>query len=175
MKKHKMTINFFYSLFAILFFSPSTGISQITQNDSLALMKIINVFEESIIQKDSVRFNKLFFSNSVDFIGIMSKESERSIKKNYAEFQGLAVSDHKGFIKNICKSEKKEKETFYNIEASSDSTIGSISFDYAFLSNEKMIQWGHEKWNLVKINEEWLITNVVYSIHFPTVEAFPFN
>ena len=57
----------------------------------------------------------------------------------------------------------------------SDGAIGAISFDYGFYSDEKMFQWGKEKWNLAKDGEKWLITDVVFSIHFPNIEPFPFK
>ncbi|MEL7122794.1 MAG: hypothetical protein AAFO07_25330, partial [Bacteroidota bacterium] len=84
-------------------------------------------------------------------------------------------SNHKKFINDICKTPKKQEEKFYNVLLSSDGNIGTVSFDYAFFSEGKMIQWGNEKWNLARDGEKWLITDVVYSIHFPKVEAFPFE
>jgi len=151
------------------------GVGQLAKEDSLALVEVVRGFQESIVQKDSIGFNKLFFDQSVGFVGIMSKETEWSIKKNYADFQGIAISNHKGFIADICKSDKKQQEEFYNIRLWNDGAIATISFDYAFLANDKMIQWGHEKWNLVKDAEQWLITDVIYTIRFPKVEPFPFE
>jgi len=168
-------INYLNILFALLFIAPLMGVSQIAKQDSLSLMEVVTDFQESIAKKDSIRFNQLFFTESVSFVGIMSKDTEWSIKKNYAEFQGIAVSDHKSFINDICKSEKMSKEKFYDIELSTDGFIGSISFNYAFLSGDKMIQWGHEKWNLVREGEKWLITDVIYTIRFPKVEPFPYE
>jgi len=160
-------------LFGLLLFIPGVVQAQISESDSIALTNLITEFKESITQKDSARFHSLFFSESVDFTGIMSKESEWSIKKNYFDFQGIAVSNHKQFIRDICKSPEDQEERFYNIILNSDGAIGAISFDYAFYSEEKMIQWGHEKWNLARDGEKWLITDVVYSIYFPNVEPFP--
>ena len=163
------------ALFGVLLLTPEITIAQVSKADSLTMSAFITDFKESITQEDSTRFNQLFFSESVDFTGIMSKKTEWSIKKGYPEFEGIAVSNHKSFIREICKSPKKEKESFHNISLVSDGAIGAISFDYAFYSDGKMIQWGNEKWNLVKEGESWLITDVVYSIHFPHVEPCPFE
>lgn len=143
--------------------------------DKIKLNELIIEFEQSIVEKDSTRFKKLFFDEKVPFVGIMSKETEMSIKKNYPEFEGISVSNCRKFINDICKTEKKQVEKFYDIKIDTDGSIGSISFDYSFISGIKMIQWGNEKWNLVKINNKWLITNVIYSIHFPSIETFPYN
>lgn len=164
-----------FFLFAFLFVMPQVLIAQIAKSDSIALSNVISDFKESITQKDTIRFNSLFFSESVDFTGIMSKKTEWSIKKDFSDFQGVTVSNHKNFINDICKTPKKQEEKFYNIVLASDGAVGAISFDFAFYSDEKMFQWGREKWNLAKDGEKWLITDVVFSIHFPNVEPFPFK
>jgi len=171
--KKKRTL--WLAIVGLFLFTTSQSAAQISEADSIALSKVITDFKASIIEKDSVRFDSLFFSTAVDFTGIMSEKTEWSIKKGYPEFQGIAVSSHKDFIKDICKTPKKQEERFYNVVLSADGAIGSISFDYAFYSDDKMIQWGNEKWNMAKDGKKWLITDVVYSIHFPHVEPFPFE
>lgn len=135
-----------------------------------SLNEVIVAFEKSIEEKDSVRFKQLFFQDKTPFTGIMSEKTEMSIKKNYPEFEGIAISNSSQFIQEICKTEKAQKETFYNVEIETDGVIASIHFDYTFQSGEKMIQWGKESWNLVKEKGKWLITDVIYSIRFPDVE-----
>ena len=162
------------TLFTILLFASSVCFSQENAVDRLKLNKVVVEFEAAIQQKDSISFQKLFFDKNVAFVGVMSKETEMSIKKDYPEFQGVAVSNCTKFIKEICESEKKQVENFYNINIDSDGVIASIAFDYSFYSGPKMMQWGHEKWDLVYVDDQWLITDVIYSIRFPDLEPFPF-
>ncbi len=150
------------------------SISSFCQKDA-SIQELITDFEQSILTKDSVRFKKLFLDAQVPFVGIMSQATEASIKKDYPDFEGTAVSNCTKFIQDICKSTKKQEEKFYNIKIHTDGAVGAVAFDYAYFSGMRMMQWGHEKWNLVKIKDEWLITNVVYSIHFPDIEPFPFE
>ncbi len=158
----------------LLLFSPGIT-AQVAVADSSLLYQVAHQFQEAIHYKDSIAFNALFFHQKVPFIGIMSSKTEWSFKKDYADFEGIAVSDHEAFIKQICKSEKEQVEKLYDIKISHNGIIASISFDYAFYAGHNMIQWGHEKWNLVKLDESWLITDVVYSIHIPKIEAFPYT
>jgi len=161
----------------VLFFLilPFSIFAQESSASRIQLQQIIKDFQEAISEKDSVKFNKLFFQNEVPFVGIMSPKTEQSIKKNVPDFEGVSVSNSRKFIREICKSEKAQREDFYNIEIYSDGMIGSIMFDYSFTLGDKMIQWGNEKWNLVYDQGKWLITDVIYSIHFPGVEEFPFG
>ena len=162
-------------IFVIVIISSSFSFCQENSVDRLKLNEVLLEFAESIKQKDSIGFKKLFFDEQVSFIGIMSKDTEMSIKKDYPDFQGIAVSNSTKFIEDICKTEKMQEENFYNINIETDRNISSISFDYSFYSDTSMMQWGHEKWNLVYVDDKWLITDVIYSIHFPDVESFPYN
>lgn len=142
------------------------------QNEE-SLKKVIASFQESIIKKDSITFKSLFFDDKVSFVGIMSPQTEQSIKKNYPDFEGIAVSNSSKFIKEICTSEKKQEEKFYNVNIQSDSLLAFISFDYSFWSNGNIFQWGNENWSLVFAENKWFITGVNYSIRFPKVEKIP--
>jgi hypothetical protein len=143
-------------------------------HDDQKLNEVVEKFQSAIIEKDSIAFQKLFFHDKVPFVGIMSGLTELSIKKDYPGFQGIAVSNSRKFINEICRADKAQREQFYNTSIKTDGIIASVSFDYGYYSGEKMVQWGHENWNLVFVENEWLITDVVYSIHFPDIEPFPF-
>ncbi|QIE58744.1 hypothetical protein G5B37_03960 [Rasiella rasia] len=177
MRKNKIIHNLKIEIIflVLILIIPIATYGQNQPSDSLNIQQVIVEFKESIIEKDSLRFYKIFFDESVPFTGIMSEKTEWSIKKKYSDFQGVAVSDHKEFIRDICKSTKNLHEKFYQINTTINGPISSISFDYAFFSDEKMIQWGNEKWNLAKIDSTWLITDVIYSIHFPDIEPFPLS
>ncbi len=141
----------------------------------LHLYDVVDQFKTAIIKKDSISFNRLFFNDKVPFVGSMSEPSEASIKKDYPDFQGLAVSNSSKFIREICASDKPQEEKIFNIDVQTNGVIAAINFDYAYYSGEKMMQWGNENWNVVLVENEWLITDVVYSIHFPEVENSPFK
>lgn len=149
--------------------------AQIDYSTKNELKQVVKNFERSISAKDATRFNKLFFSDEVSFVGIMSEETENSIKEDFDQFDGTSVSDSRSFIETIVDSDKKFKEKIYNIDVDGDGMIASIDFDYSFFSDGNMKQWGHQKWNLVNSNGKWLITNAVYSVHFPNVEKCPFD
>lgn len=165
----------FRLLLVALLFLPISHRAQSSTSDSTALLQLAESFQAAIASKDSNAFQAMFFSPSVSFTGIMSEKTEWSIKKDYAEFQGVSVSNPAKFIRDICLSPKKQREEFFNLRISSDGAIASIHFDYGFYADAELLQWGHEKWNLAKAGSEWLITDVIYSVHFPHVESFPFE
>jgi|GEM_PF-1107444 len=155
-------------------FSNTTKISKDLDSNHLELNEIMQKFKTAIIEKDTLSFDKLFFDEEVSFVGIMSELTEASIKKDYPDFQGVSVSNSSKFIREVSTSANPQEERSYNPVIETDGIIASISFDYSFHSGGRLIQWGHEKWNLVLVENEWLITNVIFSIHFPDIEPFPF-
>lgn len=161
----------------IIFLSVSNirlGVGQsITTNQHTEIENVIIKFKYAILKKDSTLFNSLFFTPSTSFVGIMSKKTEESIQKKYPEFEGTSVSNNRKFILEICKSTKQHEEKFSNVRINTNGAVGTVFFDYSYHIDDKMIQWGQESWNLVFTENNWLITDVIYSIHFPSVESYP--
>lgn len=152
-----------------------SGICQTSDDkQKIQIENLLTQFQDAITSKDSTSFNKLFFDEDVKFIGIMSEKTEASIKKKYHDFQGVSVGKSRKFISQICNSPKNHEENFYSPVIKTDGIIATVSFDYTYLVDKKMIQWGQEIWNLVYTENNWLITGVTFSIHFPTIEPCPF-
>lgn len=104
----------------------------------------------------------------------MSAPTEMSIKKNNPDFQGISVSTATRFIREICSTTKMQEEKIFNIEIKADAPLATVSFDYAFRSENKIIQWGQERWTLVYAEAQWLITQINFSIRFPEIEECPY-
>ncbi|WP_300685034.1 hypothetical protein [Chryseobacterium sp.] len=60
----------------------------------------------------------------------------------------------------------EQEEIFRNISIENNDVIASVIFDYSFLSNRKASNWGKEFWHLAKINGQWKIISVIYSLEF---------
>jgi hypothetical protein len=153
----------------------SLGSMNAQQSDSTEqqLLSVLRNFTMSITEKDSSKFMALFFERDVAFTGIMTRETEWSIKKDYPEFQGLAVSTAQKFIREICASPTYQIEKVWDLNIQHVGPVAHIEFDYSFHSDGEVIQWGHERWNLVFAEGKWLITDVIYSIRFPDIEPVP--
>ena len=161
-------------LITILLFNSLTILhGQETDSTKLELLKVVKDFTMSIAEKDSTKFMALFFDQDVAFTGIMTEKTEWSIKKDYPEFQGLSVSNARRFIREICNSGAYQREQTLNLSIEYNGPIAHIEFDYVFDSDYKVMQWGHERWNLVFAEGHWLITDVIYSVRFPDVEPLP--
>ncbi|MBP6573795.1 MAG: hypothetical protein KA230_05060 [Flavobacteriales bacterium] len=147
---------------------------QFQDSTSAALSDLVTDFQAAIEAKDSLRFKALFFHDNVPFIGIMSKPTEWSIKKDNPRFEGIAVSNCSRFIREVCTSDKSQSETVHNVRIDTDGLIATVRFDYGFAAGGVLTQWGHEAWTVVMVDGAWAITDVVYSIRYPAIEPFPY-
>lgn len=142
-------------------------------NATAEIIKLIDDFKLAISTKDSVLFSKLFFDKSTPIIGVMSDSTERNIQQNNPHFQGLSVSNSQRFIREICRSNKDQKENFANTKIQIDDKLATVNFDYAFVLENEIQQWGKECWSLIFAEGQWFITGINFTVRHPSVEKPP--
>lgn len=148
----------------LLFFSLNFISAQQTSKDKQEIHQLLNSFMQSIIKKDSVTFNSLFFEGNVNWIGVIKEKSQaKTIEDNPSIVKNYFTSTYTSFIQSILRN-KKSEEKFENIVIQNDDAIASVTFDYSFWSEDSMTNWGNEYWQLVKINGKWKISSVLFSI-----------
>jgi hypothetical protein len=148
----------------LLFVSLNFISAQQTSKDKQEIHQLLNSFMQSIIKKDSVTFNSLFFEGNVNWIGVIKEKSQaKTIEDNPSIVKNYFTSTYTSFIQSILR-DKKSEERFENIVIQNDDAIASVTFDYSFWSEDSMTNWGNEYWQLVKINGKWKISSVLFSI-----------
>ncbi|WDF59740.1 hypothetical protein PQ462_23875 [Flavobacterium sp. KACC 22758] len=148
----------------LLFFSLNLISAQQTSKDKQEIHQLLNSFMQSIVKKDSVTFNSLFFEGNVNWIGVIKEKSQaKTIEDNPSIVKNYFTSTYTSFIQSILQ-DKKSEEKFENIVIHNDNVIASVTFDYSFWSEDSMTNWGNEYWQLVKINGKWKISSVLFSI-----------
>ncbi|WP_149205874.1 nuclear transport factor 2 family protein [Flavobacterium johnsoniae] len=148
----------------LLFVSLNFISAQQTSKDKEEIHQLLNSFMQSIVKKDSVTFNSLFFKGNVNWIGVIKEKSQaKTIEDNPSIVKNYFTSTYTSFIQSILR-DKKSEEKFENIVIQNDDAIASVTFDYSFWSEDSMTNWGNEYWQLVKINGQWKISSVLFSI-----------
>lgn len=166
----------FFLLFAFLFCCVLSAIAQVGKSNisdkqqKSEINAVMENFQEAILKKDSTLFNKVFFDKNTPIIGVMSDKTEMSIKLKNPNFQGLTVSNSQHFIREICRTSNQQREIFADIKIKIEERIANVQFDYAFIINDKIHQWGEESWSLTFAEGQWLITGINFTIRYPYVE-----
>lgn len=164
------------TIFTILLFAAlNLASAQQTSKDQQEIHKMLNTFMQSIIKKDSVTFNSLFFEGNVNWIGVINEKSQaKRVEAKPTVTKNYFTDTYQSFIESIVK-DKKSEEKFENIVIQNDDAVASVTFDYTFWSEDSMINWGKEYWQLVKVNGKWKISSILFSMEFSKYYPKPKN
>lgn len=138
--------------------------------DRASIEKVVETFRVSIINKDKDSFMKLFYSDTIPWIGVNTDKSVAWLKahKPKPELQDLPKiyvgKGPKEFIENIVRFSGKEEEKFDNVRIDTDGDVAQVWFDYSYNYSGYKSNWGKEAWHLVRTEEGWKISSVIWSM-----------
>lgn len=158
-------------LFSLLISSFFTS-AQTTKNSKAELEEIIDVFRVSIIEKNNFKkFSNLFLHDSITWAAIITGKTKKKVLQQNPNFTFQGTT-YKSFFEAL-KDGSEEK--FYNVEIDVRNEFATISFDYSFIENSKIQNWGTEYWSLILVNDAWKITSVTWSQNLQQFEPCPFK
>ena len=133
-------------------------------NDVAKIRSVVEEFRQAILHKDAPALTKLLLNPEVLFHHINTQEEVDGARKSNAQFDGMGPSQLGGFAKLLATSKDKLEERFRNIEIRQDGPLGLVTFNYDFVINDKVHHSGLEVWQLCKLDEQWKILSVVWTI-----------
>jgi hypothetical protein len=152
------------------FAAPSYAASE--PGDREKIEKIVETFRVAIIKKDKDSFMKLFYSETIPWIGVttdksLARENANKPKPDMPDLKKIfGSSGPKKFIEGIVKSPEKSEEKFENVRIDSDGDVAQVWFDYSFNHDGYKGNWGKEAWHLVRTDNGWKISSVIWSMEF---------
>ncbi|MBK1894222.1 hypothetical protein [Chryseobacterium paridis] len=153
------TINVLFLVLAMNFYYAQAYKKQETEIQSL-----ITSAKKSIIQKDTATFKSLFAKESFNWTAVIKdKTQQKRLKNKTSQPSNIFTKTPMNFYQFLL-DEGKQEEIFKNIHIENDDVIGSVAFDYSFLSNNKVTNWGKEFWHVAKVEGQWKIVSIIYSI-----------
>jgi hypothetical protein len=155
----------------IFFVSQLVFSQQNKSNNATEIKQVLSTFMECLVKKDSLKFYNLFHKDPIVWVGVTQQKSFANEQKKDSNAVDHFSDSYKAFYRNFYKNEIEEK--FYNVQISEDGYIGSVIFDYSFLFKNKKLNWGKESWGLIKINNHWKITSVIFSIEYEAINPEP--
>ena len=134
-------------------------------DDLAKIRSVLEEFRQDIIHKDGHAITKLILNPDVLFHHINNQEEVDGARKQNAQFDGVGPSQLDGFVKLLATSKDKLEEKFYNIEIRQDGDLGLVTFNYDFVINDKVHHSGVEHWQVCKIDGQWKILSVTWTIY----------
>jgi hypothetical protein len=134
-------------------------------DDIMRINGLLDEFRQDIIRKDGYALTKLVLNPDVLFHHTNTQEEIDSARKYNAQFDGIGPSQLDGFAKLLATSKDKLEERFRNIEIRQDGPLGLVTFNYDFVINDKVHHSGLEVWQVCKIDGQWKILSVAWTIY----------
>ena len=134
-------------------------------DDLAKIRSVLEEFRQDIIRKDGYALTKLVLNPDVLFHHINNQEEVDGARKQNAQFDGIGPSQLDGIAKLLATSKDKLEEKFRNVEIRQDGDLGLVTFNYDFVINDKVHHSGLEIWQLCKIDGQWKILSVTWTIY----------
>lgn len=135
--------------------------SQGTKEDEAAIRKVVDSFFECVAKKDKETFLSLFANQEISWVGAGSI--------------GKMVSSPSDFMDQLKAGGGEYGEDLHNLSIWNDEFIAVVTFDYGFITNGKVTNWGKESWMLIKENSQWKITSFNFSVIMSFKQPYPFE
>ncbi len=162
---------YIYIILALFFLTSSINIH--AQKTNKNFNRIINTFSDAIKNPEmETEFYNLFLHDSITWATVNAGKTKEVLKskKNYKPYSSASF---KAFYKMIKSGNYEEK--FYNIVTNQDKNYATINFDYSFHKESEIKNWGKEYWTLLKVDEQWKITSVLWTTNYQYIEKCPFE
>ena len=156
---------------ALSTFAPMSHAAQ-DAADRARIEQVVETFRVSLIKKDTATFMKLFYSETIPWIGVVTDNSvawENANKPdaNMPDTKKLSAGGTpRKFIEGIAKNPARIEEKFDNVRIDSDGDVAQVWFDYSFNKNDYKQNWGKESWHMVRTDAGWKINSVIWSMEF---------
>lgn len=130
------------------------------------IINLIKQYSDCVIERDSVKFYKLFNEGEVTWCASLKDRSqarEIEMKGVKSARNSYFSSSYTAFMRGLFHYQSTE-DKFDNITIIEDGTVASITMDYSFWADNKMTNFGGKYLTLIKRNGQWKITSVIYSL-----------
>lgn len=127
---------------------------------------VVDDFREAIIQKDTKKFLGLFLREDVIWQSVQGEERLKKLRQKDPQANKLTVNakqNPRTFIEDIAANAKRVEEKFTNVRIDTDGNIASVSFEFTFHVDDRIINRGQESWHLVNMGNGWKIVSVIWS------------
>lgn len=132
-------------------------------NDKQQIEQLLQLFMTSIEKKDTSTLFSLFVDVPVSWVAVWKPETFKQLQKTKPNEPVVEYRNYKTWVAGLMR-DRLYQEKFTNPVISEDGTIGAVTFDYSFWANNQKGNWGKESWGLVKVNGQWKIASVLFSV-----------
>ncbi|MCU6432973.1 nuclear transport factor 2 family protein [Undibacterium sp. Jales W-56] len=144
-----------------------TRIRVSTPEDIQVITQVTQDFQAAIRTKNLKQLAGLMLHSKLMFESPASPEMIRSVREKFdPSFDGTGSSSYTNFAQFVAKDKGNLDERFSNVQITQDGHIAWVVFDYEFMKDNQVENYGVETWQMMKnADSQWKILSVVWSSH----------
>ena len=133
-----------------------------TLEDQRQIRQVVADFQAALKTKDIRLLASLMLHSDIEFVSPASPEAIKKIRAEYdPNANGLRAGGFRDFARFSRESKVPVEERFYNLKITQDKHVAWVMFDYEFVEDGKVWNYGIETWQMMKnVEGKWKIGNV---------------
>jgi len=141
------------------------GRHESTAEDLRAIKQVADEFRAALVAKDTRRLSALLLNSDILFASPVSPDAVRKARDRVdVNFSGIRSGGAIDFLQFVAESKAPIEERFHNLQVTQDQHVAWVMFDFEFLEDGKIQNYGVETWQLLKTADaSWKIFSVVWS------------
>lgn len=132
--------------------------------DIAAINAVVNQFKAAIIARDGKTLGSLFLQDHDSWLSVADDAVWAKVKARHPNARKVQPSSWKKFAEFIQNADKPVEERFYNVRIDTNGAVASVWFDFDFLEDGKVTNRGSESWQMVRAEDGWKISSMLYSM-----------
>jgi ketosteroid isomerase-like protein len=145
--------------------APSKAVS--TPEDVAAITAVTEQFQAALKAKNVKALSSLLLNSNIMWTSPLTDKRVQQVRAEIdPNSDGVNAGGYNGFAQFVKTAKFPIEERFYNIRITQDADLAWVMFDYEFLGDGKVENYGVETWQMVKRGGQWKIFSVVWSTHF---------
>ena len=133
-----------------------------TPQDQRENRQVVADFQTALKTKDMRLLHSLMLNADIDWVSPPPPEAIKKIRETLdPTANGLSAGGFRGFARFIRESKVPVEERFYNLKITQDGHVAIVMFDYEFVEDGKVWNYGIETWQMLKnVDGKWKIGSV---------------
>jgi hypothetical protein len=132
--------------------------------DVAAIRQVVGQFKAAIIARDGKSLGTLFLQDHDSWLSVADEPTYAAVKARNPAARKVLPWSWKKFADFVQGAAKPVEERFYNIRIDTNGTVASVWFDFDFLIDGQVTNRGSESWQLVRAEDGWKISSMLYSM-----------
>lgn len=131
--------------------------------DDAAIRQVVQQFQAALQSHDGKTLGSLFLPNHDSWLSVLDDASYAKAKARNPATPKVMRSTWREFANFVQRAPKPVEERFYNVRIETNGAVASVYFDFDFLIDGKVGNRGSETWQMVRAEDGWKISSMLYS------------